>query len=176
MAGEHTATHAVGRRLAAAFGAAGRTRTEGSVLVGLPPGSRHELGALCFATAARRAGLAVVYLGADVPGASWIEAARRTRARGAVVTVPTDGDARSAATVLEGLRTIGDGFVCATGGSGTARLEPIPGVVRLPASLSAATARLSWMLDEAEATGASGARRSPDVVQADASNVQRGTS
>ena len=38
------------------------------VVVGLPPGGRHELGALAFAVAARRAGLAVTYLGADLPG------------------------------------------------------------------------------------------------------------
>jgi DNA-binding transcriptional MerR regulator/methylmalonyl-CoA mutase cobalamin-binding subunit len=147
VAGEHAASHAVGRRLAVAFAAAARTGGEAGLLVGLPPGSRHELGALAFATAARRAGLPVVYLGADVPAASWIEAARRTQARGAVVTVPTDADARPAAAVLEGLQALGDRFVCAAGGSGTARLPPVRDLVRLPASLSAAAATLSAMLD-----------------------------
>jgi MerR family transcriptional regulator, light-induced transcriptional regulator len=45
------------------------------VLVGLPPGSRHELGALAFATAARRAGLAVLYLGRDLRIDDWVRAA-----------------------------------------------------------------------------------------------------
>ena len=46
VAGEHAASHAVFRRLAAAYQAAGRSApAERSILVGLPPGARHELGA-----------------------------------------------------------------------------------------------------------------------------------
>ena len=45
------------------------------VLVGLPPDSRHELGALAFAVALRRMGADVLYLGSDVPIASWVNAA-----------------------------------------------------------------------------------------------------
>jgi methanogenic corrinoid protein MtbC1 len=36
----------------------------------LPSGSQHELGALAFATAIRRRGLDVLYLGANVPVSS----------------------------------------------------------------------------------------------------------
>ena len=68
VAAEHAASHAVLRRLSAAFEAAGgATPPEGSVVVGLPPGARHELGALAFAVAARRAGIPVLYLGPDLP-------------------------------------------------------------------------------------------------------------
>jgi hypothetical protein len=45
------------------------------VIVGLPPGARHEFGALAFAVAARRAGLPVAYLGADLPIDDWATAA-----------------------------------------------------------------------------------------------------
>src|SRR3954471_5843378 len=76
VAAEHTASHAVLRRLSAAFEAAGDPATgRGSVLVGLPPGARHELGALSFAVAARRAGLPVLYLGPDLPVDDWVRAA-----------------------------------------------------------------------------------------------------
>ena len=117
VAGEHAASHAVLRRLAAAFQAAGRpAAVRGSVLVGLPPGSRHELGALAFAVAARRAGLPILYLGPDLPVADWIATAERTRARGAVIGSPTAVDVRPAAAVAAGLATIGEPLVIAFGG------------------------------------------------------------
>lgn len=149
VAGEHAASHAVTRRLAAAFAAAARASAEGGLVIGLPPGSRHELGALAFATAARRLGLAVLYLGADVPESSWVEAARRTRARATVVAVPTVADASAAATVLEALGAVGPGCIRAVGGAGAAALRPVPGVVPLPSSVSAAAATLRAMIDEA---------------------------
>ena len=52
VAAEHAASHAVWRRLAIAYQATARPSPEaGVVLVGLPPGSRHELGALMFSVA-----------------------------------------------------------------------------------------------------------------------------
>ncbi len=94
-AAEHLTAHAVLRRLSAAFEAAAHGGRGPSVLVGLPPGCRHELGALAFATAARRAGLSVTYVGADLPVESWLDAVahgrpRADRARGA----PTPGRRR----------------------------------------------------------------------------------
>jgi DNA-binding transcriptional MerR regulator len=104
VAAEHAASHAVLRRLAAAFQAAGRPSTgPGAVLVGLPPGSRHELGALAFAVAARRVGLPILYLGPDLPVADWVATADRTRAAAAVIATPTAADARPAATVGQAL-------------------------------------------------------------------------
>ena len=58
------------------------------VLVGLPPGARHELGALAFAVAARRAGLPTLYLGPDLPVADWVAPARRIGPMAAVIGAP----------------------------------------------------------------------------------------
>ena len=123
VAAEHAASHAVLRRLSAAFQAAGgATPADRSVVVGLPPGARHELGALAFAVAARRASLPVLYLGPDLPAADWIATVRRTRARAAVIGVVSVDDARAAAQVASALRADDPGLVIALGGgaAGTA--------------------------------------------------------
>src|SRR5215217_3820264 len=67
VAGEHLVSYAVQRRLAAAYEAAAGRVDGPTLLIGLPPGARHELGLLAFAVAARRAGFATVYVGADLP-------------------------------------------------------------------------------------------------------------
>ena len=77
VGGEHAASAAMARRLGAAFQAAGAPGKV-SVVVGLPPGSRHELGALAFAAALRRRGVGVLYLGPDVTVDGWIDAVTRT--------------------------------------------------------------------------------------------------
>jgi methanogenic corrinoid protein MtbC1 len=105
VAGEHAASHAALRRLAAAFQAAGRaTPPDGAILVGMPPTARHELGALAFGTAARRAGLPILYFGPDLPLDSWVTTARRTHARAAVIGVVTAADVRPAVQVAAALR------------------------------------------------------------------------
>ncbi len=105
VAGEHAASHAALRRLAAAFQAASRaTPPDGAVLVGMPPTVRHELGALAFGTAARRAGVPVLYLGPDLPVAEWVATADRTGARAAVIGVLTSADVRPAIEVASALR------------------------------------------------------------------------
>src|SRR5215212_7324837 len=105
VAGEHGASHAALRRLAAAYQAAGLAASAtGAVVVGLPPGARHELGALAFATAARRAGLPILYLGPDLPAADWVATATRTDSPLAVVGTPTATDARAAVRVAQALQ------------------------------------------------------------------------
>ena len=79
VAGEHAASHAVHRRLSAAYDAAGSRSRGPAVVVGVPPGSQHDLGALAFATAIRRRGMDVLYLGANVPVSSWEAAVRSSR-------------------------------------------------------------------------------------------------
>jgi DNA-binding transcriptional MerR regulator/methylmalonyl-CoA mutase cobalamin-binding subunit len=117
VAAEHTASHAVMRRFAAAYQAAARPGSERrGILVGMPPGARHELGALAFAVAARRAGLPVVYLGADLPIEDWIQAARRTRPRAVVIGAPTRDDRRAAIEVARALRDAQPALVVAFGG------------------------------------------------------------
>ncbi len=117
VAGEHAVSHAVLRRLAAAFQAAGRpARGPGVLLVGMPPGGRHELGALAFAVAARRAGLPVLYLGPDLPLQEWVDTARALRARGAVIGAVVSTDAEPAAAVAVALRAAVPGLMLAFGG------------------------------------------------------------
>jgi len=103
-AAEHLVAHAVLRRLAAAFEAAGAATRGPRVLIGLPPGGRHELGSLAFAVAARRAGLAVTYVGADLPQASWLDAVAQVRPEAIVLAVPRSEDVPAAAAVIEAVR------------------------------------------------------------------------
>ena len=140
VAAEHAASHAVLRRLSAAFEAAGRLDVESPVLVGLPPGSRHELGVLAFATAARRRGIGVVYLGADVPEQSWRDAAQVTRARAVVIGIPTPAD-RGAAEGVAHAMTEARGLLVAVGGPGAPDAQLPGAVIRLPDDIpNAATA------------------------------------
>ena len=77
----------------AAFEAAGGSGGDRPVLVGLPPGARHEIASLAFATAARRSGIPVVYLGPAVPAASWVAADGRTDARAIAMGIVREDDA-----------------------------------------------------------------------------------
>ena len=140
VAAEHAAAAAVQRRLGAAFMAAGVPRDHEPVLVGLPAGSRHELGALAFATAARRSGIAVRYLGPDLPVADWLGAVARTHARAAVIGVVISRDARSARDLATQLRAANPELLIAIGGRaaksvGGEDLEPL---LVLPDDLTAA--------------------------------------
>jgi methylmalonyl-CoA mutase cobalamin-binding subunit len=137
VAAEHAASAAVGRWIGAAYDAAGSNRPGSRpILVGLPAGARHELAALAFATAARRAGLTVQYLGADVPGADWLRAAKATDASAAVVGVPTPADASAARAVVASLRALPD-LLVTLGGDGALGMRrqsvlplPLPDAVR----------------------------------------------
>lgn len=122
VAGEHSASHAVHRRLSALFDAAGTTSRGPSVVVGLPPGSQHELGALAFATALRRRGLDVLYLGANVPETSWDAAVTTRSARAAVLSVVTPGDRPGAITTAKRLLANHPALLVASGGASGAHL------------------------------------------------------
>jgi MerR family transcriptional regulator, light-induced transcriptional regulator len=135
VAGEHAASSAAVRRLSMAFEAAGNAGSgERPVLVGLPPGMRHEIGALGFAVAARRSGFNVVYLGPDVPVASWAAAVDRTRARAAVLGAVMDGDISAADEAVATLREAAPEIVIAMGGR-RSREVGNGGVLRLPDGL-----------------------------------------
>ena len=158
VAGEHLASNAVQRRLAASFQASGPGRDQvRPVLVGMPPGARHELGALMFATALRRSGLPVVYLGADVPLDDWREAVERTDAQAVVIGAVMRADATAVMTVAATLRSARPEVMIAFGGAAapnpaadrstaaagrTLRLpeDPTQGVAALRAALEAASA------------------------------------
>ncbi|HSL97421.1 MAG TPA: B12-binding domain-containing protein, partial [Candidatus Deferrimicrobiaceae bacterium] len=142
VAGEHMASHMVLRRLGAALEATGHQKDVlRPILVGLPPGSRHELGALAFAIAARRAGLPVTYLGPDLPEADWVDAA--DHARIAVVGVVTAADRPAAADVVRRLRDARPGLIVAIGGRAA---EPVDGAMILPNDLDGAIGALKAAL------------------------------
>ena len=156
VAGEHVASNAALRRLAASFQASGPGRHQGRpVLVGMPPGARHELGALIFATALRRAGLSVVYLGADLPLEDWIAAVERTEARAVVVGAVMPADATGAMSVAEQLRARRPEILIAFGG--TAAPDPdaataSASTIRLPAQIGEALAALIASLPDDRAS------------------------
>jgi DNA-binding transcriptional MerR regulator/methylmalonyl-CoA mutase cobalamin-binding subunit len=129
VAAEHAASHAVLRRLSAAFQASASPIGR-PVLIGLPPGSRHELGALAFATAVRRRGIGVIYLGADVPLQSWVDAVRRSSARAVVVGAPTAQDLAGAEEIARTALAMGDVLVAIGGAAGVE--TTLPGVLALP--------------------------------------------
>lgn len=122
VAGEHAASHAAQRRLSAAFDAAGSRSRGPAVVVGLPPGSRHDLGALAFATAIRRRGMDVVYLGADVPVESWVAAVSSRAARAAVLSIVTPEDRTAAVAVAERLLALDPAPVVCAGGAAASGL------------------------------------------------------
>lgn len=104
-AAEHLASHAVLRRMAAIYEASARTATGARVVVGLPAGCHHELGVFAFGCAARRRGLNVLYVGANLPTRSWVEAVRRHCAEAAVLAAPDVATAEVANQTIAALLT-----------------------------------------------------------------------
>jgi MerR family transcriptional regulator, light-induced transcriptional regulator len=144
VAGEHLASHAVLRRLSAAFDAAGSRSRGPAVVVGLPSGSLHELGSLAFATALRRRGLDVLYLGANVPSTSWEAAVLGHSARAAVLSVVTEADRPSAVAVAQQLMALHPDLLVASGGSAGAQLTT--GAHALPGRVAEAAQTLDRLL------------------------------
>ena len=99
VAGEHLVSAAVHRRLAGAFQAAARREGAPHVLTGLASGCRHELGLLAFATALRRAGIDVTYLGVDLPTEHWLQALAARPVAAVVISVPMSTDVESSREV-----------------------------------------------------------------------------
>ena len=133
VAAEHLASGAVSRRLSGLFSVGGTAGSGPQVLVGLPPESRHELGALAFAVALRRLGVDVLYLGADVPVASWVDAASQSSATAAVIGIVTSRDVVSAADVVAGIHEARSDLIIAVGGSSAGGIATATDVVVLPA-------------------------------------------
>lgn len=115
-AGEHLVANIVMRRLAAAFDAVGINPAVPPVIVGAPPGVTHELGLLAFAVALRRAGVATIYLGADVPPDAWSDAIAAAGAVMSITAVPRRCDARRVTLLAERLCTDHPGVPIAVGG------------------------------------------------------------
>ena len=84
---EHVISATVIRRLSIAYERLPARPGTSPVLIGLPAGSRHEIGALTFALLLRQAGYATVYLGQDLPVDSWVEAVDSWRPAAVIVAV-----------------------------------------------------------------------------------------
>jgi DNA-binding transcriptional MerR regulator len=142
VAAEHAASAAIMRRLGMAFEAAGDRAGGATILVGLPPGSRHESAAMAFAVAARRAGMNAIYLGPDVPADSWLDAARRRGAAAVVLGAVTADDVQPAATTLRLLRRQAPDVTRAIGGRHAADVA-VPGTLQLPEGIGHAVTALA---------------------------------
>ena len=139
IAVEHAASHAMLHRLGAAYQAAGRSaRGRRPILVGLPPGGRHELGALMFSIAARRSGLSILYLGADLPVQDWADAVGQTQAAAAVIGVVAATDVQPARHVADALEARYPDVRVAFGGPASTLLPATDQRIRLPDGLVSA--------------------------------------
>jgi DNA-binding transcriptional MerR regulator/methylmalonyl-CoA mutase cobalamin-binding subunit len=144
VAGEHLAAHAVGRRLAAAYDAAGASGRGARIVIGLAPGSRHELGLLAFAAAARRTGLRTDYLGADVPVEDWLTASGRPHVQGVVMAIHGRTDVAAMAKVTAAVHRHHPGVLIAVGGADQDKAPS--GVLRLGHDFAQAAQALAQAL------------------------------
>ena len=147
---EHAASETVRRRLARFFDAAGLGDRAPRVIVGLPPAGQHEIGAFAFAVAGRRAGLDVLYLGANVPVESWLRTVRETAAPVVVLGVVTSSDVDAANQVLIALRASAAPPICLVGGPLAIDSSGVSGTVRLPVPLDEAVATVAGILGPGE--------------------------
>jgi MerR family transcriptional regulator, light-induced transcriptional regulator len=134
VAMEHAASETVRRRLARFWETMG-FEGEADAIVGLPPGSRHEIGAMAFAIAARRGGVRVVYLGADVPVTSWAAAAAASRSSIAVLGVIRPSDVDAATTVALALHALPSRVTVLLGGPAADRVVGAAGTAVLSGSM-----------------------------------------
>ncbi len=146
VAMEHAASETVRRRLARFYEAVSST-DEPDLIVGLPPGSHHELGALAFAVAARRRGVSVLYLGADVPLTGWLTAAASTSAAVAVLGVVAAPDVAATAEVVAALGRGSRPLKVAIGGPRAHELEKAADRILLPGSLDEAIATVQALME-----------------------------
>ncbi len=136
VAAEHFASAGLMRALGGLFDQAGAQVSPGApmVLVGAPPGERHELVLFAFATCLRRLGVNVVYLGADVPVTEWVQAAGRAHqphapVTAAVIGVPTARTVKQAQLVVDHLSALHPPVMVWAGGSHRTALtgvHPLP--------------------------------------------------
>ena len=145
VAMEHAASETIRRRLTRFADAAAET-AEPEVVVGLPPGGRHEIGALAFAIAARRHGLAVLYLGADVPVASWLVAVEASGATVVVIGAIDGSDVPAASEVVAALRESPRPIAVALGGRRADGVDGTAGAIVLPDGLQDAVEVVEGMI------------------------------
>jgi len=138
VAMEHAASEAIRRRLARFYDAAVDVTSPLDVVVGLPPGCHHEIGAMGFAVAARRRGLSVLYLGANVPVDSWALTSDALGMAVAVVGAIGEDDVAEASAVVAALRSSSNRPAVVVGGRSASRVAATTDVVVLPDAMDAA--------------------------------------
>ena len=104
IASEHFASHAIMRRLSAAYESAGQSKKGPRLVIGAPSGSAHEIGTLAFATVIRRLGYPVIYLGVEVPTQSWVDAVKQYKADAVVISVKRSEDVNEVQDCISKLR------------------------------------------------------------------------
>ena len=140
-------SYGITRRLPAAYDAAGGNSSDSAgagVVLGLPAGSRHELGLLSFATAARRLGLPTTYLGADVPISAWKAAVSAKPVACAVLAVSADVGAEALAETVAAIKDARPSTLVAVGGG--AQDSAPPDCLRLGHQVGPAAALLAERL------------------------------
>jgi DNA-binding transcriptional MerR regulator len=138
VAKEHAASEAIRRRLGRFYDAAVDVTSPLDVVVGLPPGCQHEIGAMGFAVAARRRGLSVLYLGANVPVDSWALTSDALGMAVAVVGAIGEDDVAEAAAVVEALRSSSNRPAVVVGGRAASSVAAATDVIVLPDGMDAA--------------------------------------
>lgn len=134
---EHFASAGLMSAIAGVFSAARETERERTVLVGLPPGARHDLMLFSFAACLRRLGTAVVYLGTDVPTDSWLAAAAEARPRAAVLGVTVGDEVPRAQAIVDRLLQLVPPLTVWAGGS---HRHSVAGAEKLPDEVAQAAA------------------------------------
>ena len=117
IAAEHFAAAVVQRRLMVELHSARSWSSGPRVVVGLGPGSRHELGIVAFAVIACRAGFDVRYLGPDLPPEGWTAAVQDMSADAVVVGVPLATDVDGVRAVVDALHRTAPDLTIAVGGA-----------------------------------------------------------
>jgi methylmalonyl-CoA mutase cobalamin-binding subunit len=124
VAGEHFVSAGLHRHVARVLEAAEPAPGAPRVMVGLSRASRHELGVLSFAALLRRAGVEVVYVGADLPSDSWAVAATSAGVRDIVLGVPTADDVPGVRDAVAALTAAAPDVAVHVGGGHQDRVGP----------------------------------------------------
>jgi DNA-binding transcriptional MerR regulator len=144
VAGEHFVSAAVLRRLSLAFHQLPHpSRDAPRAVVGLARGSRHELGLMAFALVLRSRGVAVTYLGGDLPVESWVDTVRALEPDAVVLSAPTVEDLPAVREAVEAISA------SATVHLGGAQQDRVEGAERLGHQPGAAAAGLAERLARA---------------------------
>ncbi len=123
IASEHFASNAIMRRLGIALEASSLNVSSQKVIIGTPQGSFHEIGALALSIALRRRGLAVIYLGNNVPAEVWVDAVRRNPGASVVIPVVMESDVAVAQSTVNALAAANNKLIVAVGGANASKVQ-----------------------------------------------------